>query len=295
MESLYAVNSPKPGIEIDDAEAARIRRARADVIGLLHVEEKFGYVFENYSELEMEVARVTLGSALGRLHQTHDDLHHVTRRLCNFLSTARMYLDQVPQNLNAIGAAFAGDAFKEETSRAYDASIAYQLMEGMRNYAQHRDFPMDVLKTGGAWTGQEPTDKCVHQANLMINLPALRGDVIKRPVLDSAIAAFGEDVDLLAIGREYFAYLSRIQNAVRENVEPHVKAQLAVVQDAIERTVKHLDGEAWAIVVEKEEADRLFLHGAVKLNERREKLGHGRYRGNESAHRHIVVSGELPK
>ena len=118
---------------------------------ILDIEEKFNIVLENYAEFERMLLNVSLDRMLFSGHDwsaAMNELHAINRTLVNLLSTCRVYIDQVPQNLGAI---FKGDSspvevLRKQMATEYDGHLGYRVLEAMRNYSQHRALPLQMLK-----------------------------------------------------------------------------------------------------------------------------------------------------
>ena len=97
------------------------------------------------------------------------DIAIITRRLSNLLSAARLYVDQIAQDLHdAFGSQHqVSNEIKVKLSTEYDARLGYRVMEAVRNMMQHRSLPIHRLsypqdsQPGGARFRTVPTLKLV--------------------------------------------------------------------------------------------------------------------------------------
>jgi len=166
----YQIKNPvfEAEITIDVAkhefeQAARGINALETIVA---IEEKLDIVLENFREYEEELLRLAL------YHSHHRDLswtqfrlqrHVVNRRILNVLSAARMYIDQVRADVAALygTASRQYEAIVAEMSARYDESIAYRVMEVLRNHVQHHSLPISevVLRTRHEPFGNDPFDE----------------------------------------------------------------------------------------------------------------------------------------
>jgi hypothetical protein len=293
--TLFLVNSDQPGISLTDGELTELGTAYNRVLGLRAIEEKWGYLTENFLEFEGEIARRLVEATLGCRQYDGDHHPELGRRLSNFLSTCRMYIEQIPQNLGVMSSSFDNKLFKMETSRCYDASVAYQLLDAMRNHAQHGDFPFDtlIISSKGFHHGTVK-HHVVSTVQLTLDLEKLRQTDMKKKSLERAIEEYGNNVDLLPTAREYYGSLCSIHGAVRSAVEPEVVGALAIVNAAIARATQEIFGaadEGWAVAFGAPE-QRKMLIDATGADQRRGVLRQ-RYNGSPNAHRRFYRSDRV--
>src|SRR5215467_1784110 len=115
-------------VVISAAEFQEIKIARANLLEALFIEEKMDIVIENYLEFETEI----LSSSARQMVQ-HDFSYFsaqsqrnlFSRRIMNFLSASRGYLDQTQHHISNI---FGEDSpvavrFQKSTSNQYDSRL----------------------------------------------------------------------------------------------------------------------------------------------------------------------------
>ena len=149
------LGSPK-FVLIAEEEYIDIRRRRDLLLEALFIEEKFDLVIDNYLEFETDlldaVARAMVrGVANWTAFQT--ERNQVNRRIVNLLSSCRLYLDHTRHHLSNIdnGSGVIANAIKATTAAQYDSSLGYRVMEALRNYVQHRGYPLHGLTFDGRW------------------------------------------------------------------------------------------------------------------------------------------------
>jgi hypothetical protein len=137
---------------VDDRDFIKVKKAYQLCLDLLWVEEKMNIVRDNYYEWENEV-KISYDFLISNqsdkpdcndIMQEHavNEIIVFNRRLSNILSSIRMYRDQVLHDLSQMGERWEVKDLKKrfcnETNRLYDNSLAYQLMEFLRNHMQHQ-------------------------------------------------------------------------------------------------------------------------------------------------------------
>ncbi len=132
----------KHGIALPEERYARIRDHKRNLVRALEIEERFDILLANYVEFETEVLGRSVEHNLysGRdEHQMHEDRLGLNRRIVNLLTACRLYLDQLAHGMSGtFGDGEETTAIGAARSREYDASFSYRLMEGLRDYVQHR-------------------------------------------------------------------------------------------------------------------------------------------------------------
>lgn len=148
---FYAMTSPFGGedSEIDSDRYDNLLKSRKVLSGALALEEKFDLLVSNYLDLESEC----LNCALKRV--THNEQSYefnskamltINRRTVNLLTSARLYLDHLPQNVKfCVSDNKFINTFK---SRQHDNSFSYRFMEALRNYVQHCGLGIHLITTG---------------------------------------------------------------------------------------------------------------------------------------------------
>ena len=139
---------------------------------MIGVEQKFDLLLQNYADYERELLNISLHQAVYRdldWRGIQGDIAIITRRLSNLLSAARLYVDQIAQDLHdAFGSQHqVSNEIKVKLSTEYDARLGYRVMEAVRNMMQHRSLPIHRLsypqdsQPGGARFRTVPTLKLV--------------------------------------------------------------------------------------------------------------------------------------
>jgi len=212
-------------IEIDEAEYQRVKDAKTNYAKLLQLEETLDLVTENYLEFEDEL--LTIASRQMVFMNSDDKTMSnervvVTRRIVNLLSTCRMYLDQIIHQINQV---FGNDSdiakeVKEAKASIYDRSFGYRVMEALRNYTQHRGFPIQSMLFSGEWLDIDNDDSSRLLFTIVprIRIAELASDgEFKKTVLEEMLASQTNDViDIRLLIRDYIEGIGSIHEKLRE-------------------------------------------------------------------------------
>ena len=144
-----------PLLEIKKQDFIEIKKMYSECRKFLWIEEKFNILKENYLEFKKEIKHFykiidqnqTNESNLKKL--ISKKIIQYNRLVFNFLSSVRLYIDQVQKDLNSINPEYK-QKFKNKTNILYDDNIEYQIMELLRNHMQHQGLIIEeilIIKT----------------------------------------------------------------------------------------------------------------------------------------------------
>lgn len=251
-------------IRISQDEYASMVRSKRGVLAALALEEKFNLLLENYAEYEEELLRLALRDSIFGHHQWgafQEAIYAVNRRVVNLLSAARLYTDHVDHELIRLyGRQGSVPALYRERRRAErDTTLANRTMELIRNYLQHRAFPIHELSIEIGSDRDEPSKvHARHSVHPSVKVAELEKDPrLDRAVL-RALAERGPKVQLTPMIREHVASIARVHLSVREAMSEDVARWDRTLTDAIERA-RQSCGDTIAIaaarIVECEDGD----------------------------------------
>lgn len=226
-------------LTVDEFEA--IATAHREMKVILSVEGKFGALIENYFDLQQDMFSISMrGQAFDgwSLSKTYADVNLLNRRLMNLLTTCRSYVDQVGQDLRSTGE--LGDArarrFKEERARHYDTSFSYRFMEEMRNYVQHRGFPLSgILKRSRLLDVDRRELGLEFSLGLTATVESLLADRRFKKKVSSGLIGIQGKIDVGLRVRDYVALLAEVHCGLREELSPVLDSADAVISSAIVR------------------------------------------------------------
>ena len=208
-------------------EYVAIKKAKFALFQILHIEEKFEMLLENYSEYENELLSIATHYVIFddfNYQKAHDQRMSISRRIVNFLTAARLFVDQSIHHLSNIYGKNSRVVrkIKDSMSLEYDSHLAYRTLEALRNYVQHRGFPIHSLSYYSSVLNAEPGSD-VHTIIIpYLSLVELTLDgKFKKSVL-SELVDFGETIDLRSYIREYIDSLGRVMKQIRKVVKKRV-------------------------------------------------------------------------
>lgn len=231
-------------VEIPESEYEMVKNARNNLFQLMFLEEKFDYITENYFELENEIlsiaTRMMIFTNLDYFSMS-DERNKIGRRIVNFLTVCRMYRDSSSHHLKNI---YPDDPKKikiieDEKSKQYDSRIGYRAMEEIRNYVQHKGFPIQNMIISYKTVGSEEKTKLSHNAIPMIRLSTLKEDKeIKKDILNDlkSLEIKGE-IDIRLLIRDYVEGISEVHKKIRELLSE----DLISWEKILNKTYKKLD------------------------------------------------------
>jgi hypothetical protein len=256
------------------------------LLGVLGIEEKFDMLAENYDELEAEIESIARrgvlfgGVAWG---SATANIHALNRRLNNFMSSARLYRDQVKHDLCQIFGADseATSKFDDAWETEYDGRLGYRTLEALRNYAQHRDIPVHGLSFKSERKEDNGQTYVLHTIKVTLDLARIREDPsFKRTVL-LELEKSGTTADLKPLVRDYMTGLQSVHAAVRHSVERTELVWIRTVADARARVCSDLadpDARLYSLLRRADDGNRVdstpvFDDFLPRLQDLRQKNG----------------------
>lgn len=223
-------------IQISKVTYNHILTASDNLKNITITEEIFDFLMENYFEIEMEMLSISQrnlifgwGSA-----EISNEKSQLNRRMINFLSTARLYLDHAPSRLGD----FFGEkseqieAFKAVKSNAYDTKLGFRVLEALRNNSQHHGYPIEFVSMKAAWQRDKPKPLNQYTTDPIIDIRKLEENTrFKKSVLNE-LAAHEGPIRLKTLLREYMDGLGDIHEDFRERIFENQQSALAEMQIA---------------------------------------------------------------
>lgn len=224
-------------VEISSQQFREIERARDCLIECLYIEEKFNLIVDNYLEFEVDLlegaARNMVGS-LSKYSEFQIDRSRINRRLINLLSTCKTYLDQSKVHLATMFGRRSENycAFKEELEA--EAGLSYRVMSEVRNFAQHRGYPIHSVSYPAKWTGIDDNAKLPFSMVPFIDIKELQADPQFESDVIKQLKRKDERVDVRPLVRGYLASLGTIHERMRNRLKPHIADWETTIVGAIE-------------------------------------------------------------
>jgi hypothetical protein len=236
----YSKNSPNPQLALSKNEYDDLVLAREIDFSQVAIENKYQLLLDNYVEFEEDLLRFSLNwairtpdpwDALRIAHQLFD------RRVLNFLSSARMYLDQIPGVLStaSLHPEVSKEFFKQKTSDQYDSSLAYRVCEALRNYTQHKDLPVHGVSHGFRREPDDVNNIIVNYSGLHLDISKLESDgKFKSKVLDE-LRKEKDRPDLKNYLRLYMHSLGLIHLELRKSLNSDSEWAIGLIRNVVAR------------------------------------------------------------
>lgn len=275
-----------PEFEISESDYRDIRQARNVVLAALGVEETYELLVTNFLDFERELLDITVEHSVRSNFLLFDDFFHVrhraSRRIVNLLTSARLFIDQLPQRIGHCcpDVLEPGKLAKAMLSAEYDDRFGYRFMEAMRNYVQHTGLPVGSMRLGGG--RNEPEGVLGYTLEVYANKQLLAGTSFKATVFNE----MPDIVDLKRAIRDYMTGISAVHRNMRELMKEGVEeacsrltrafdAYLGGSPSKVGLSAMKLDGQIEAeyvpIIVEWERTWRSLVTGnqsVVALNKK---------------------------
>ncbi len=259
----------QPILEIEEQDYHAIAAARESMYNALYVQEKFVYLIENPRELEIELLASTVrGMNFPDISwdQMIGTIHLFVRRVANLLSTVRLYIDHVKQDLKRTGN--CGEELTKEfelrLSGEYDDSFEFRLCEALRNYIQHCGIPIR-----GIYRNSHVTDRAsepggiVHYVEITLDKDRLSVDAKLKSLVREELAAVEGCVDLRPALREYVCRIAKVHEWLQEELAGVMHSSVEILRNAVERFHNHAgtsDDSAISLVHEEQGQRKAQLH-----------------------------------
>jgi hypothetical protein len=232
-----AVLAPTPEVEISADEYSLLGTARSVLSSALAVEEKYEILIANFLALETQLLNVAATNAV-RNTLTYSEFFEIRSALnvhaVNLLTAARLYLDQLPQDVADClpGDADAAERVKARCSKEYDEHFEYRFMEALRNHVQHRGMPIHFVRQDARWTSIGEDGRMEFTVDIAAQRRYLEEDEKFKKALLGEIAG---DVDLKAACRRYVESLSAIHEFARHLIAEVTKSARARLESVHKR------------------------------------------------------------
>lgn len=223
-------------VVLSQSEYDDIKRARDLLLQGLFIEQKFDLLIDDYLEFETEVLEIAARELVRGTRgwtEFQDQRNHMNRRVVNLLSAARLYLDHTRHHLGNIDSTVAGvkSSIELVISAQYDMSLGYRFMEALRNYVQHRGYPIHGVTYGASHTD----NGSVYVVTPYVEVPRLEEDGKFKASVLVELKSMQEKIDVRPFVREYIEGLWKIHQAIRDQLQTILDQSDQLVRAAIER------------------------------------------------------------
>ena len=226
-------------IPITEKEYQDIQIAKEGLVESLFLEEKFDIVLENFYEYEMELLQLSTHQMLFRnlnYSKFQKEINSVNRRIINLLSACRLYIDHSSHHISNI---FNGDESKKQeiksnTSHEYDTSLGYRVMEALRNYVQHRGFPIQRCTYNSKRVVEEGQSKLLFSITPYLDVEKLHEDGRFKKAVLIELREIGDKHDIKPLLREYIVSIISIHEKNRALLKSLIKQWEELLNSKIE-------------------------------------------------------------
>ncbi|MEK4519299.1 hypothetical protein NSS64_28930 [Paenibacillus sp. FSL H8-0122] len=220
---LFRLNSDV-NIIISSEKYERLIKAKRQLVSMMKVEEKLNLLIENYSELEKDILNVSFNRMISPVYSTDwilsiGDFHLINRRIINFLTTSRLYLDQILHDVKELSDDPTFSSIVEKLKNTeYENVLGYRVLEALRNYVQHRGLPVHLLSFNKSKVG----DLSKHVINPFLKVSELRNDGKFKASVLNELEKENEKADLKLYIRQYISSITKIHSAIRSYLSDNI-------------------------------------------------------------------------
>jgi hypothetical protein len=229
----------------------------ADIIAeYTEAEETFRAVLENYGELEVALLTIAQeNTILGHIGHGRAMRHRLLldRRFANLLSSCRLYVDYALSTEIHSRNPDGRERVKTATNREYDTRLGYRVMEALRNYVQHRGFPLQGLTYQESAVG--PIEDGISETYIkpQLALDKLRqGAGFKRAVFEE-MEGLKPPGDVRQWTREYVDGLRHVHQVLIQQVGAEIDSAIATYLKVCRRFAGRIASED--VIVRYEQRD----------------------------------------
>lgn len=250
-------------IEISKDEFEQLKRTQKNLLNVLNIEATFDLLLENYAEFERECLGLGLRLALFARHgEPLGAYREMNRRVVNLLSSARLYTEQVPKELDAIyGEGSKHAATFNHYGSQQKAFLAYRAMEALRNHAQHFGFLVYAATHSLTWENTNAEAGLRAGLKLFVNLQRLKDDrnlnKEDKKIVDelaTKVDRYG-NINLTPMVREYMEKLCEVHQSLRDLISADIAFWDQIIISAEDRARATFGEDLSGIGVTAEDKD----------------------------------------
>jgi hypothetical protein len=237
-----------------------ITRARKILSEITSLEEKFIAFCESFKELELFLFHITLKHMLYNSGSSSDFFAIKTefgRLALALLASGRLYIDSVCPHIEAVsGGKLSTSDTNAILSQRYDASFCYRVIYAVRNFIQHRAFPVHSFWIGSTWDESHT----INTYTAKFTMSAENLDSKFKSSVRKEIEHAGGKVDLKECLRTYFADVCDIHAAIRFVASEYRSTSLEIIKFYQEEWVKVFPGTSLRAVAACELSDGVLAN-----------------------------------
>jgi hypothetical protein len=268
----------KAFVEISAQEFSGLRLSKTAITNIVAIEEKFDTLLGNYLELEHELMKITASYMIYEMggNVFRSNMNTINRRMVNLMTSCRLYNDQTAHHFSVMFGKVSQEfeSLKSEMSRHFDRNIEYRTMEALRNYVQHRGYPVGGYTLQNKWVQKGEKKEDAQLIHLKLDLRSIEEDGdFKKKTLNELIE-IENSIDLKQHFRKYVECISLVHGRVREltsNVISNAEQNIILAREKYKTKFEEGDSELIAAVHENDEGRVVEKHylSVEQMNYRR--------------------------
>lgn len=226
-------------VPITKDEYDLLKSARTFLFEALYLEQKFDIVTENFLEYEMlllSCAASLMMFANADYARFQNESNNINRKLINLLSACRLYLDHCIHHLSNIygNQDERLEAVKNQKKAEYDSTKGYRILEALRNYVQHRGFPVQEVRYDRSRIEDGEKWEILFSVTPYIKPEVLREDKKFKSAVLEELMTMGENIDLKELTREFITSIGNVHKKVREILRDDIRQWEAQIYKCIQ-------------------------------------------------------------
>jgi hypothetical protein len=234
-----------PEIEIDQPKFDELRQAQKCLSGALAIEEKYELLLSNYLDLEKECLNLTADYMVrsDRGYSGFFDLRLAfNRRIVNLLTSTKLYVDQIQNNVKACIPDNQNIATKVKSllSAEYDACFEYRFMEALRNHVQHCGLAVHSTSVDQKLIPLEGDFESEYKTRIFTHKLEINNNKFKTQVFNE----MPEKVELMYATRVYIESISKVHYDVRQLLTQKSEESRQLIDRQIKDYKKISNGES---------------------------------------------------
>jgi hypothetical protein len=236
-------------------------KSLADRLGdYTEAQETFRAVLENYGELEVALLTIAQEATMfGHIGHSRA-MHHrilLDRRFANLLSSCRLYLHYARSSFLFVRDPQGQGRVKAAMSREYECRVGYRVMEALRNYVQHRGFPLSGLTYFDSPLG--PVEDMISETYVKPTLAIDRIRADKGVKSEVMTELEKEDGDLRRWTRDYVEGLRQIHLKLIPEIDADIEGTVAAYLAICRRFAGRVVSEDVIVRYERRDVDNRAL------------------------------------
>lgn len=165
-----------------------------------------------------------------------DAMQIINQKVLNLLSSARLYIDQISHELSSLEKELPG--LKEEVltrfSKEYDDKLSYRSMEALRNYTQHRSFPVTNISFNSKLIQETDPHTFCFQIEAKLKLSEIENDPKFKRSVYKELREKMDSINIIPMLRDYIECIGIIHEELRTTLNSHMGLWIKTIYEAIE-------------------------------------------------------------